>query len=187
MAIVPVHRSGNLQIFSHNTPCKCPRILRNLRNSAALAAGIVRSNAIKPSHVQRVDAQMWNASFPIVRSSQEEGKVARRLGMRRSHSDCSAWRASLESLVVKTLPVQPLSGGTILPSIEAASHRQGNLKERQNSSSQSPRSQDFEPISQSDGTRYLGNDFWSSMSSEVCCLFYLVFRTVLTRIRRWTV
>lgn len=69
-----------------------------------------------------------------------------------------------------------LSGGTVLPSIENVGHRQESLKDRQDSNSQSPRSQDIEPISQSDGTRYLGNDFWSSMSSEVCCSLYLVFR-----------
>lgn len=60
-----------------------------------------------------------------------------------------------------------LHSGSIIPSIESTSSRRESLKERQGSSSQSPRSQDIEPISQADGSRYLGNDFWSSLSGEV--------------------
>ena len=69
-----------------------------------------------------------------------------------------------------------LNSGSIIPSIESASSRQEIFKERQSSSSQSPRSQDIEPISQADGSRYLGNDFWSSLSGEVRHLLNLFSR-----------
>lgn len=59
----------------------------------------------------------------------------------------------------------------------AANHRQGSLRERQNSSSQSPRSQEIEQVSQADGSRYLGNDFWTSLSGEVRQRLYLM-RTI---------
>ena len=60
-----------------------------------------------------------------------------------------------------------LNGGAVPTPIDSASHRRGSLKERQSSSSGSPRSQDVEQISQPDGSRYLGNEFWSSLSGEV--------------------
>ena len=66
-----------------------------------------------------------------------------------------------------------LNGGSLPAPLDSARHRQASIKERQGSSSESPRSQDVDPISQPDGSRYLGNDFWSSLSGEVRRPLYL--------------
>ena len=49
---------------------------------------------------------------------------------------------------------------------DGATGSKGFEKHRQ-SSSESPRPRDLEPIVKQDGSRYLSSDFWSSLSGEV--------------------